>query len=65
MSNILIDIDKIGRFWNTQTGQEYNVWKGTNKVHGTDHYFYYHRSSRIYIPAINVQNEHIHVQIDE
>ena len=54
MSIVLQNITKVDRFNNLETGQTYNVWKGTRKGYGTDYYFYYYRSSRVYISVKDV-----------
>jgi hypothetical protein len=40
-------IINVGRYRNDETGQEYNVKKGKNKLRGTDHYFYLYRNKKI------------------
>ena len=54
----LTGIRKIGRFINKDTGAEYNVHKGRRVGRSTDHYFYYHRSRRVFISDRDFHHGH-------
>lgn len=45
----LSNIRELGRYKNTETENEYNIKKGTNKQRGTDLIFYLYRGKRQFI----------------
>lgn len=58
----LNNIRELGRYKNIETGNEYNIKKGTNKKSGTDLIFYLYRGKKQFISDMDFYSIYKNVQ---